>query len=79
LARNIAAEAYLGTECVGHATGFVEETAEAVAAGADLAVVGVDNTATRCVASQYFGHVCRPGTGYVTVFEYRCIACYSEP
>lgn len=55
LARNVARESCLGTECIGHAVGFLPETAATLAAGVDLAVVGVDNDATRCLASQFFG------------------------
>jgi molybdopterin/thiamine biosynthesis adenylyltransferase len=55
LARNLARESFVGMRVTGHATNFNPETADAVSNGAELAIVGVDDSETRIFASQYFG------------------------
>ena len=54
LARNAARQGCLGTQCVGHQVAFTEQTADVLAADADVAIVGVDNNLTRQVACCFF-------------------------
>lgn len=54
LALNVGREGQLGTTCRGHFVRFSGESAEALAEGIDLAIVGVDNNLTRAFASQFF-------------------------
>lgn len=87
LAKNAAREGFLGTVCVGHFVAFDESTAPILADGVNVAVVGVDNNATRCIASRFFRERGIPAVfaavneaanfGYVFVddAEGPCIAC----
>lgn len=54
LAKNAAREGHLGGECVGHDVGFDETSAEVLALGIDVAVVGVDHNSTRAFAARFF-------------------------
>jgi len=53
LAKNAARESFLGTQCVGHHVAFAEDSAEALADRVAVAVVGVDNNATRAFTTRY--------------------------
>jgi molybdopterin/thiamine biosynthesis adenylyltransferase len=54
LAKNCKSVSLLGTVCVGHYVEFDNESADILADGIDIAIVGVDNNMTRLLASRYF-------------------------
>jgi molybdopterin/thiamine biosynthesis adenylyltransferase len=55
LARNVARESFVGLRVTGHEKAFNPDTAAALSGGADLVIVGVDDSETRIFASRYFG------------------------
>ena len=87
LAHNAARQGFLGTKCIGHHVGFRPDTAEALSAGIDVAVVGVDNNLTRAVTSPFFRRRRVPviftavneradfGWVFVQEAEGACVAC----
>ncbi len=87
LAKNASREGFFGTLCIGHEVAFGPESAEILAQGIDVAIVGVDNEPTRAFASRFFRERRIPvlftavnesaNYGYVFVDEPEgpCLAC----